>query len=85
MEFILKKARFFDRVEGLFDPRQLKVVQRMLDEGPEGFEGGMSAKKYIPITKTTKATAMRDLQNLLEKQIFRSTGAGRSTRYILNI
>ncbi len=57
----------------------------MLDQGVEGFEGGMSAKKYISITKTSKATATRDLQDLVEKKIFNSLGAGRSVRYELNM
>lgn len=32
----------------------------MLEEGPDGFEGGMSAKKYMTITGASKATATRD-------------------------
>ncbi|HRE31632.1 MAG TPA: hypothetical protein PLD88_06610 [Candidatus Berkiella sp.] len=38
----------------------------MMDAGISGFEGGMSAKKYISITNTSKATATRDLQHLVE-------------------
>ena len=63
--------------------RQLRAVQRMLEEGPKGFEGGMNARKYIGITKTSKATATRDLQDLVGKGIFIPTGGGRSTRYEL--
>ena len=33
----------------------------------KGFAGGMSAKKYISITKNSKATSTRDLQDLVEK------------------
>ena len=57
----------------------------MLDQGAEGFEGGMSAKKYISITKTSKATATRDLQDLVDKNVLTTEGAGRSVRYELNI
>ena len=57
----------------------------MLDQGAEGFEGGMSAKKYISITKTSKATATRDLQDLVDKNVFTTEGAGRSVRYELNL
>ncbi len=85
VDFILRKAKFFDRMESLLNPRQLKVVRRMLDEGPAGFEGGMSARKYVALTKTTKATATRDLQDLVKKQAFKVTGAGRSTRYQLDL
>ncbi len=81
--FTLKKARFFDRYNKQLNERQLRAVQRMLEEGPKGFEGGMNASKYIGITKTSKATATRDLQDLVVKGIFIPTGGGRSTRYEL--
>jgi len=61
----------------------LRAVQRMLEEGPKGFEGGMNARKYIGITKTSKATATRDLQDLVSKDILIPIGGGRSTRYEL--
>lgn len=83
VDFTLKKARFFDRFKNLLNERQLRAVQRMLEEGPKGFEGGMNARKYIGITKTSKATATRDLQDLVGKNIIITTGNGRSTRYVL--
>lgn len=46
--------------------RHMKVIRKMLDAGPSGSEGGMTAKKYITITKASKATATRDLQLLTE-------------------
>lgn len=85
VDFTLKKARFFDRFEDQLNKRQLRVVRRMLEEGPEGFEGGMSAKKYVTITRTSKATATRDLQDLVAKGIFAPIGGGRSTRYELMV
>ncbi len=85
IEFILKKSKFFNRFESELNERELKVIRRMLDEGPKGFEGGMTAKKYISIAKTSKATATRDLQNLTELGVLRIEGGGRSTRYHLNI
>ena len=53
----------------------------MLEEGHHGFEGGMNARKYVSIANTSKATATRDLQDLVEKGIFTPIGGGRSTRY----
>lgn len=85
IQFTLKKTRFFDSFKERLNERQLRVVQRMLKEGPQGFEGGMSAKKYITITKTSKATATRDLQGLVEKGIFKALGGGRSTAYELDL
>jgi len=61
--FILRKARFFDKHKAHLNDRQLKVIRKMLEYGPEGFKGGMNARKYIGITRTSKATATRDLQD----------------------
>ena len=69
IEFTLKKVQFFDRIGDHVNSRQLKALHRMLKEGPDGFDGGMTAKKYMIIAKTTKPTATRDLQNLAEKEI----------------
>jgi Fic family protein len=81
MEFTLKKVKFFDQYKEQLNPRQLAAIQRMLDEGVQGFKGGMNATKYIGITKTSKATATRDLQDLVAKGIFVLKGGGRSTSY----
>jgi len=83
--FTLKKTKFFDYFKDRFNGRQLKVIKRMFDAGPEGFEGGMNATKYISITKTSKATATRDLQHLAEIKAFIPEGGGRSIRYMLNV
>ncbi len=85
MEFTINKSKFFDRYSGQLNARQLKVINRMLEEGPKGFTGGMSAKKYMAITKTSKATATRDLYHLVQQGVFEGTGAGRSTRYNLKL
>ncbi len=85
VDFILKKSKFFDRFKEFLNERQIKVIRRMLDAGPEGFEGGMNARKYTSITKTSKATATRDLQQLLKLGALVQEGGGRSTRYQLYI
>ncbi|NIJ52768.1 Fic family protein [Dyadobacter arcticus] len=85
LDFTLHKTRFFDHFKNTFNDRQLKAVKKMLAAGPEGFEGGMTAQKYISITKASKATATRDLQDLLESGCLKVTGGGRSTHYVLNL
>jgi len=87
IDFTLRKARFFDRYRDRLNERQHRVIQRMLEEGPDGFKGGMNARKYMAIAKTSKATATRDMQQLLEIGvfIFAGTGGGRSTSYYLNV
>lgn len=82
---IVNKTKFLDHVKPLLNERQLKVILKMLDQGIDGFKGGMSANKYMSITKISKATATRDLQDLVEKNIFTTQGAGRSVRYDLGI
>jgi len=81
IDFTLRKTRFFDRYRAELNARQLKVIQRMLEEGTKGFAGGVSAKKYMAITGSSKATATRDLKDLANQGIFVLSGGGRSTRY----
>ena len=83
IQFTLLKAKFFNQYSEQFNKRQLTVINRMLENGVDGFEGGMTAKKYMGITKTSKATATRDLQHPQEIGVFIQEGAGRSLRYQL--
>lgn len=83
--YTIKKTQFFDEHKNHLNKRQMKVVNKMLDNGTEVFEGGMTAKKYMSITKTSKATSTRDLQDLHDKKVLKSTGGGRSTSYQLMI
>lgn len=85
VDFILEKARFFDRYHAQFNERQGKVIARMMREGPEGFKGGLSAENYIAITGTSRATATRDLQELVAMKALRHTGQLKGTRYHLPI
>lgn len=87
IEFTLKKTKFFDRFREKLNHRQFNVIRRMLDEGAKGFQGGMNARKYIGLTKASKATATRDLQQLLEMDAFLLAGkaGGRSTSYQVNL
>ncbi|WP_285054965.1 Fic family protein [Pedobacter ginsengisoli] len=85
VNFTLIKTKFFDKHIGRLNERQLKAVNKMLDAGFDGFKGGMTAKKYISITRASKATATRDLQELTELGLLLATGAGRSVSYDLNL
>lgn len=79
----VKKAKLFDRHGEKLNQRQVKVIRKILEKGPEGFEGGITAKKYMAITGSSKATATRDLQELFDLGILLKEGAGRSVRYFL--
>ncbi len=85
IEFSLKKTWFFDTHRAELNERELKALNRMLDEGPDGFEGGMNAKKYMSLTGASKATATRDLQHLRDLGILIAEGGGRSVRYQVNL
>ena len=71
------------------NPRQSKVLERLLEAGHAGsgggFLGGMSTDKYAKITATSKATAARDLANLLAHGLLRVEGVGKATRYAVNV
>lgn len=83
VDFYIAKARFYERYRDELNERQTKVVARMFREGVDGFEGGLSAEKYIAITRTSRATATRDLQDLVDKGALSRSGALRHTRYFL--
>lgn len=85
IEFLINKTRFYDKFKNILNARQEKVVTRIFEEGVDGFKGGLSAKNYITITKTSKATATRDLQELVEMQAFIKTGELKGTRYSINL
>ncbi len=85
INFILNKTRFFDTFNNVLNERQLKVIKRMMQAGIKGFEGGMSARKYMKITGVSKATATRDLQHLFSIDAFKQIGSGRNVRYELNL
>jgi Fic family protein len=69
--------------------RQRKVLERLLEAGHVGsgggFLGGLSSDKYAKITNTSKATATRDLADLLANDLIRVEGVGKATRYAVNV
>lgn len=85
VEFIIAKTKFYDRLRSQLNERQTKVLARMMREGVGGFRGGLSAENYIRITGASRATATRDLQDLIAKQALIRTGTLKSTRYHLPI
>lgn len=82
----LNKKRFWQTfAEENFLPEQRKVLNRLLDGGEKGFEGGISAAQYQKVAKVSKASATRHLTDLLNKGCLEKTaGGGRSTRYKIN-
>lgn len=85
VDFHVAKAKLYEQLRGRLNARQEKVIARMFREGIDGFKGGLSAENYVSIIKTSRATATRDLQDLVAKSALRKTGELRYARYHLNI
>ena len=85
VDFYVAKAKFYQRFRDNLNERQAKVVAHLFRGGIDGFEGGLSAENYISITRTSRATATRDLQGLVTLGAFTKTGEVRHTRYALNL
>lgn len=81
----LRKARFWlSHQNHDLNERQRKVLNRLLDAGPAGFQGAMNTRKYMGMTKTSRATAYRELADMVSKGCLRPTVAGgRSSGYEL--
>lgn len=80
---VLQKASIYSKCASALNERQKKVIDRLFEMEPEGFVGGLSAGKYIVMTKAPRATATRDLQKLVDLGILRKTGQRRHARYWL--
>jgi len=85
IRFLIEKTRLFDRLRGEINERQEKALIRMFREGPDGFEGGLSAGNYRTITGAATATSTRDLNDLIEKNALIRTGERRYARYRLAV
>lgn len=84
LDGVFLRAEFWQRhVQASLTDRQRKVVNRLLEAGPDGFEGGMTTRKYAALTGASRATAFRELDQLHEVGVLRRSGQGRSVRYDL--
>ena len=78
---VVKKSMFWQENRGVaMNERQVKVVNKLWD----GFEGKLTTSKWAKMTKTSQATALRDVNDLIEKGIlYASDEGGRSMHYLL--
>ncbi len=82
----LAKARFWAEHAGEpLSAVQVKVLNRLLDAGPRGFEGDLTTRKYVALTGLSRATAYRDLAALQAAGLLASHGQGKATRYFINL
>lgn len=76
----MARAQFWEKnKETSFNARQQKILQLLLDD----FFGTLKVSKYAKIAKTSTDTALRDLQDLVKKEVLEQVGSGRSTSYQL--
>ena len=80
----LNKAKFWMTHQTKpLNERQRKVLNRMLD-AKDGFEGGMNTRKYMSLTKTSRATAYRELAQMVEWGCLQANEkGGRSSGYLI--
>jgi Fic family protein len=81
-ERVMQTTHFWQRhQQTLINIRQQKLIVRLLET--TDFSEGISRKKYKALTKTTDATAARDITDLVEKKILVPVGEGRRRHYLL--
>lgn len=78
---VLIKADFWNKhSKTIINERQKNVLNKLLDE----FEGKLTSRKWAKIAKCSKDSAIRDINDLISKDILqKETAGGRSTNYEL--
>ena len=78
---VLFKADFWNKhSKTIINERQKKLLNKLLD----GIDGKLTSSKWAKIAKCSKDTAIRDINDLINKDILQKESAGgRSTNYEL--
>ena len=78
---VLFKAGFWQKhINTAINDRQKKLLNKLMD----GFDGKLTSSKWAKIAKCSKDSAIRDINDLIEKGILQKEAAGgRSTNYEL--
>ncbi len=78
---VIEKARYWEKLRDVpLNERQRLVINKLL----EGFEGKLTTSKWAALTKSSQDTALREIQQLLERGVLvRNPAGGRSTSYSL--
>jgi Fic family protein len=80
---IFHKAEFWKlHAKTILNDRQQIIINKLLD----GFDGKLTTSKWAKIIKCSQDTALRDIQDLIKKDILqKEASGGRSTNYELRI
>ncbi|MEO5990111.1 MAG: DUF4172 domain-containing protein, partial [Ferruginibacter sp.] len=78
---VLLKADFWNKhSKTIINERQKKLLNKLLD----GFDGKLNSSKWAKIAKCSRDTAIRDINDLINKEVLQKEAAGgRSTSYEL--
>lgn len=78
---IMVKHKFWNEHQSVtFNERQIKIIELLFG----GFYGNLNTSKWAKINKCSQDTALRDIQDLIKKNILeKSTSGGRSTTYAI--
>ncbi|MDA1354018.1 MAG: Fic family protein [bacterium] len=85
VRLFIHKTHTFTSYKDQLNDRQIKALTKLYAAGPSGFTGGLSAANYLSITRTSRATATRDLNELVDLGILDKTGERRHTRYYVKL
>lgn len=79
----IEKTRFWDAIRLIpLNEREVKLINRLFD----GFEGKLTTEKWAKIAKCSHSTALRDINDLINKGILIEDGGNsRNTGYMLNM
>lgn len=82
---VFMRVDFWNRhSQAQFNERQKKILNRILEAGPGKFTGGLTTRKYVSIANVSRATAFREIADMLDKKVLRKLpGKGRSVHYDL--
>ena len=83
---VMAKASFWKKNSNIeINTRQRKVINILLDAGPAGFVGGLTTRKYVALAKTSRVTAYREINDLMQKGILKQNEEkGRNVNYEIN-
>ncbi len=81
LEKVLIKAKFWEKhATTILNERQILMLNKLLGQ----FEGNLNSSKWAKMTKCSSDTALRDIQDLIEKRVLnKALSGGRNTNYVL--
>lgn len=80
---LILKSKFWENHKNVvFNERQTKIINLLFND----FEGKLTSSKWAKINKCSQDTALRDINDLIEKKVLKKEEqGGRSTNYDLNL